>query len=447
MKTEGTAQNGSKARRNGMMLILLFSALSLTWGIFLTRTIHGGVLDFQGVYYGTECLIQHCDPYSETQLEAFYKSKGLDDPTETVQRRQVKTLYVNVPTTFLVVAPFTLLPWAAASVLWFSLIAGCFILAAMLMWDIGARYSPGVATLLVVIVMANSEVVFATGNTAGLVVAFTVIAVWCFLEERFAPIGMLCMVAALSMKPHDAGLVWLYFLFAGGVQRKRALTCFLATFVLAVGAFLWVQHAVPHWLPEMRTNLAAISGRGGLNEPGPSSVTSHSAGMVVDLQAAVSVFWDDPRVYNLVSYAICGAMLALWSVKALRSPFSTTTAWVALAAIAPLTMLVTYHRPYDAKLLLLTVPACAMLWKDGGSIGRWAVALSAAGVFFTGDVPLASMVVIYNDVASTTSGLTAKIVTVLLTRPASLILLAVACFYLWVYVRGRSAGAGASTSA
>jgi len=32
-------------------------------------------------------------------------------------------------------------------------------------------------------------------------------------------------------------------------------------------------------------------------------------------------------------------------------------------------MLVTYHRPFDAKLLLLAVPACAMLWAEGGRIG------------------------------------------------------------------------------
>jgi hypothetical protein len=98
-------------------------------------------------------------------------------------------------------------------------------------------------------------------------------------------------------------------------------------------------------------------------------------------------------------------------------------------------MLVTYHRPYDAKLLMLAIPACAILWNEGGPI-RWiALAVNTAGIVLTGDIPLAILGIFANKLHVGTAGIYGKMLTVLLMRPASLILLAMGMFYLWVYVR------------
>jgi hypothetical protein len=436
----------TRVRLTCLLIIGLCAASSLTWGIFLSSSIPGGVLDFQNIYDGTDCLLHHCDPYSVSQLDIFTRKQGIEesklginDPVTAAKLYQGRTLYVYLPTTFLFIAPFTFLGWGPAHVLWMALVASSFILAAILMWDIGARYSPGVAALLVCIVVANSEIFLASGNPAGIVVSLCVIAVWCFLEERFVPVGMLCFVIALAIKPHDAGLVWLYFLLAGGAYRKRALQIFIIVGILAVVAGVWLSHLVPHWLPEIRANLATISGPGGLNNPGPGSLTGNAPNMVIDLQAAASVFWNNPRFYNLTSYLVCGIMLLFWVVTALRSRFSVTNAWLALASIIPITLLVTYHRPYDARLLLLSAPACAILWARGGSIARIAVLLTAAGVALTGDIPLAISILIAKHLLPLTAGLPKLILTVLFMRPASLVLLILAIFYLWVYVRSASA--------
>jgi hypothetical protein len=163
--------------------------------------------------------------------------------------------------------------------------------------------------------------------------------------------------------------------------------------------------------------------------------------MIIDLQAAVSVFRDDPRIYNPVSYLVCAPLLLVWLVRTLRSCFSQQKAWFALAAIVPLTLLVIYHRPYDAKLLLLTVPACAMLWAEGGLIGRIALLLNTAGIVFTSDIPLAILVILAKKMHVGTASILEQILTVVLLRPASLILLAMAIFYIWVYVRRTAADA------
>jgi hypothetical protein len=421
-------------RKIALICILLSSAISIWWGLAIGQTLNGWV-DFRAVYYGTRCLLEHHNPYDVSELEAVYRSEGGERPSETIQVRQAVTLNINTPTSFLFVAPFAMLPWGPAHWLWLSLTASAVILGAFLMWTIGARSAPGISLLLICILLLNCEEIFCTGNTAGLVIGLCVTAVWCFVEERFVWVGILCLAASLAIKPHDTGLVWLYFLLAGGVYRKRALETLLVAAVAGALAFLWVSHIAPHWMADWSSNLAVTSLRGGINAPGLASLTGRSPSMVIDLQAAISIFWDDARIYNPASYLVCGALLLVWSVRTLRLRSSTAGAWLALAAVVPLTMLVTYHRPWDAKLLMLAVPACAMLWAEGGLTGRLALGLSAAGLVLTGDVPLAIGAILAKNLNVGTAGIAAKMLTVVLLRPTSLILLMMCVFYLWVYLR------------
>jgi hypothetical protein len=268
-----------------------------------------------------------------------------------------------------------------------------------------------------------------------------VVAVWCFLNGRFVPAGVLFLAVSLALKPHDAGLVWLYFLLAGAPHRKRALQTLVVTLVLCLPATLWVSHVAPHWIQELHSNILSTSAHGDLNDPGPATLMGHTPDLIIDLQTVISVFRDDPRIYNPASYLVCGALLFVWSLKTLKSRISTTSAWLALAAIVPLTMLVTYHRSHDAKLLLLTVPACAMLWAEGGPIGWTALLVNTAGIVFTGDIPLAILDILTKNLHTGTAGLPGKMLTVMLTRPSPLILLAMEIFYLWVYVRRAPARA------
>ena len=136
------------------------------------------------------------------------------------------------------------------------------------------------------------------------------------------PAGILCLALSLAIKPHDAGLVWLYFLLAGGVIGNARCKPSSLLLSLVLSAFLWVSHVAPHWMQDWQSNLATISAPGGINEPGPASLTGRSASMVIDLQAAISIFRDDPRIYNPASYLFCGVLLLLWAVRTLRSSFS-----------------------------------------------------------------------------------------------------------------------------
>jgi hypothetical protein len=181
--------------RASIFLLLVGAGISIIWGISLERSVRGGVMGFPGIYFGTKCLLQGGDPYDVNQLERVYQAQGIPIPSESIERRQSVTLYVNLPTTFLFVAPFTFLPLATAQTLWLLLVVGSFSLAAFMMWRLGKNYAPGVSLLLTFIVLANCEIIFSGGNTAGLVVGLCVIAVWCLLKERFALLGVICLAS------------------------------------------------------------------------------------------------------------------------------------------------------------------------------------------------------------------------------------------------------------
>jgi hypothetical protein len=286
--------------------------------------------------------------------------------------------------------------------------------------------------------MINSGILLYTGNTAGMVVSLSIIAAYCIVQDRFGWIGALCLAIALAMKPHDAGLLWFYFLLAGGVQRKRALQALAFTAAIVLPAVLWVSHSAPHWAPELQANLAAGLSSGGLNDPGPTTQGGRGFGMIISLQALLSLIWNDSRFYNPATYFLCGALLLVWSVKTWRAGFSPKLAWLALAAISALTMLPVYHRNYDARLLVLTIPACAMLWKRGRWLGWCALTLTLAAIILTGDI---FWVVLFGITHYSGSSGTFGIIAV------PLVLLSTGIFYLWVYLRGDPAPVPAAVQA
>lgn len=428
-------------RATSLYLILLSGGISVLFGLLVDRASPAGTENYRAVYYGARCLIHGTDPYQPSEFLRIYNAesgKVPRDPLKKLLFLRATTVCVNLPTTLFLVAALAILPWEPSHLLWLLLIAVSLTVAALLAFDLAKAYAPRVSLLLICILLANSEVLFIVGNTAGLAVSLCVMAVWCFAKRRYGWLGVLALGVSLALKPHDSGLVWLFLVVAGGALRKRALQSMAFTILLAVPALLWVSHVAPNWPRDLSANLAATSARGDISDPGPQSISrSGSADVIIDLQTVVSVFRDDPRFYNLAAFAICGLMLSVLLITAIGRSGARTDLWFGLGAIAALSMLPSYHRPYDAKLMLLAVPASAMLWAQGGRLARAAVVLTGLSITLTGDLPLAVIAILVRNVNVSQMGLTEKIGTIWVLRPAPIALLCVAAFYMCVYVRSR----------
>lgn len=428
----------TKARRIGLIVLLLASGISAFFALILQRTPHPGIVDFRIVYIASRCMIEHRDPYSETDFLHVFQEEGGIVPSDPIERQKFQDAVMAVvylPTALLLIAPFAALGWGAAQVLWTIFTIGLFTLACCLIWSIAADYSLPVATCLLALMLANSEVLFAFGNAAGVAISLCAIAVWCFFTGRFASVGVVFLAVSLAIKPHDSAAVWLYLLVVGGAYRKRALQSVLIACGLGVLAAGWTYQVSPHWIQEIRSNLELVSTRGGVADPGPAGISNGTGGMIIALQSAVSIFRDDSHSYDLITWVVCTPLLIAWLVRTFRHGLAHAQIWLALAAIAPLSMLPVYHRAYDAKLLVLAVPACAAIWTQGG-VRRWlALVTTSAAILVTSDIPSALLSTLMGGASTYPVGLSKQIMVVVITRPAPLILLAMSIFYVWVYVR------------
>jgi hypothetical protein len=424
----------TRARQDGLYFLLIGSLVFLLLGLAMEPVVSAPLTDFRALYYPARSLIQHHDPYQEGEVLRVYQTEGGDHPSDSRETRQVATQNPYPPTAFTFTIPFAMLPWGLARMLWIALTAGSLIFASFLIWNLAADHAPILAGAMMGFLLANSEFLIITGNAAGVVISLCAVGVWCFLRERYIPAGILCLAASLALKPQVAGLVWLYFLLAGGVYRRRALQTLLATIAISLPGVMWVWMTAPHWMQEMQANILAYSGQGSLNDPRLASMGPEG---VINLQSVLSLLWNDPRFYNLASYLICVSLLFVWALVTLRSrPLSkgawSKQTWLALAVVVPLTLLPVYHRQIDAKLLLLTVPACVMLWAEGGRIGKFAVLVNAAGLVVTGDLTWVIFLGVIHRLHLSAVGLSWHIEKILPVPP---ILLAMSIFYLWVYAR------------
>lgn len=395
--------------------------------------------DFGGIYFGARCALHGEDPFNRNAFMEELKTDnpGFHDGLLKVEKLTGSpTSQVYPPTTLLVAIPIAVLPWGVAQNVFMFVSAGILIVAAFLVWTLGEEYGLRLRGLLAGFVVANSLLIFLHGNPAGLAASFCIVASWCFLQRRHELAGILLLGLSLVIKPHDAGFVWLYFLLAGGALRKRALQSLVAACVLGVCAVAWIASISPHWLGELRENVTSLSAPGHINDPGPSRLSEMNFGPIIDLQSAVSEIKNDPHFYNPVSYAIGGSLILVWAFMVLRKCSTWESSLLALAAISLLSLLPVYHRTNDAKLLLLAIPACAMLWKSKGP-KRWiALALTSAAIFVTSDFPIMCVVLLTRNLHISASTLTGKL-SLLLLQPAPVVLLAAGCFYLWMFIRYR----------
>jgi Protein of unknown function (DUF2029). len=435
----------TKQRLDGLYIMILGCVVFLFLGGAGAKTSSAAMQDFKVLYYPAKCLLQHCDPYNEFEVAAVYNNGRVEQSRDSANMLQFATRYIYLPTSFPITVPFALLPLGIAQTLWMILTAGSLIFAAFLTWDLAADFSPIISGCLIGFLLANSEVLLILCNAAGLAVSLCVIAVWCFQRNTFLPAGICCLAVSLAIKPQDAGMIWLFFLLAGKVERTRALQTLVVTILLSLPAVLWTWQSSPHWMQEWHSNVTAFSAHGGLSDPGPDSANGYGLSMMVNLQPVFAQLRDDPRLYNFASYLVCMPLFLLWLLVTVRYRLTPRRRYLALAAVAALTMLPVYHRLNDTKLLLLAVPACTILWAEGGKVGRLAFLLTFAGLVLSGDLLWVLAMGIVGQLHLPIAGFQNQLLRSALVSPTPLMLLAISLFYLWLYLGDTNSKCEATT--
>jgi hypothetical protein len=421
-----------RSRIDCMYFLLLGSAAFLILG-FLQSKAGFPLMDFKVVYYSARCLLHHCDPYSQSDVLRLY-AQHADISSASATDRLVLSGNPYLPSEFSFTFLFGLMPFGPAQVLWLVLIAGGYILGSFAVWDLSSDHAPEIAAILLCFCLANSGSVIYFGNRAGVAVPLCILAVWCFLRERFVNWGILCLAFSLVLKPQDAGLIWLFFLLSGGTYRRRALQTLALVVALSLPATLWITYVSPHWLQELRSMEEQFFGHSGINNPNGA----HGTLAITSLQPIFSYFWDSPRIYHLLTCIVCAPLLIVWGIVTLKSRPSRAKTYLGLASISVLSLLPVYHRQYDAKIIILTIPALAMLWDEGGSTRWMALLVSLQGYLLTADLAWTLFVahlVKRHLLQMNEAGSFGPEMTPVMNFPVPISLLVMGVFYLWTYTR------------
>lgn len=426
----------ARARTDGLYFLLLGSLTFIAIGLILDRQDRPALMDFRTAYFSARCLVQHCDPYDPGDVMGLY-TRAVSPTQLSPTDRLVIGANVYPPSEFIFTVPFALLPYETSQILWFTLGALSFIFASYLMWEIGARDAPIIAAVLLCFFLINSGSLLYIGNPSIFAVSLCIMAAWCFARQKHELLGVACLAVSLALKPQDSGFVCLCFLMLGSGFRKRALQAVGLGAAMVAPAVLWVSFTSPHWLGEMGANRLAFFTAGSINDP----AVPHATCAITSLQAITSFFWSDPHSYNLAAYIVSVPILIALAIFTLRGRNSWENMWLVLASIAALSMLPVYHRQYDAKLIILTIPACAMLWSKRGLLGWTALAVTSVTLASNADFPWISFVTLIERMHLSLTGSNGRLLTALWVFETPFVLLTAGIFYLAVYWRSAFSAA------
>lgn len=342
---------------------------TLAWSLFFLITLGLDVLglkslavkdkgfmhDFVVPYSGAQCLRTGCDPYNIEQVKHAFAVAGGDSKDVADSWALIPPVYP--PSTLVELFPFSLLHYHLARLIWFLLSASAFITAIILTATFVSPPYRGWIAVLGILLRCSHAATFGSqaGQASTIAVGLIVIALWCFLEDRFIYAGIFCLGVSMGLKPQLAGLVFFYFVLRSVSRRFALWSGGVAILFLAAG-ILWLGStpASQNWRRELSSQVISSQHFGAVNDP---SLLNRGSADLVNAQSVGALVWEDPHSYNLFAYCMAGTLILLFAVRAAAPDASRIQLFNALAAIACIGMLPVYHRAYDLLILVLTFPS------------------------------------------------------------------------------------------
>lgn len=346
-------------------------------GLLLWRGVLPG-LSFSGdltmIHAGARLWWEGGNPYDFEALYAAYEEAG----GRGERQKDVKWFVaLYPPTTYATLGPWGVLSWPAARAVWLlmSIASAAAIAAWAWRWrpqskvsEYGSRAAqPLLIPLLLLAVWLGFAPLHTTLKFGQLGLVVLALLVWAVGSPGRKPkpwlAGLLLAIAG-AIKPQLAGLIALGLLPLG--RWRELVWCLgfgLVITVIAVGRF---EVAGVPWLQDLLTNLDRFAGKD-FADPRPSN---DKAFQMINLDPLAWRLGFDTAVGRLAVWGVFGlsCVWAVWKVGKARCSChgfderdrpSGVTLWV-MSLLAVLTLLVAYHRFYDA--VLLAVPA-VWLWR------------------------------------------------------------------------------------
>jgi len=341
-----------------LAILIVLAGAEFVWrGPARALRVEAGFNDFLSPYVQSRAWALGNDPYSPKELVRLWPlgatrfkflAKELADGSLTA-RRGIPTAYPL--SCFVLLSPFTLLPWPAANLAWVLISVGLF--AAMLLALVSCAGMPHDKTLTFAFIagslaLAPFHTGISNGNPAVIAAELSILALWTAKTNHNIATGVL-MALSLGIKPQIGFCFLLYFL----VRRCWRVVAVAATiFCLAMSIGLLRLHwSHVAWLPNYIQDNQALFGGGILGDFRPLNPTRFG---MLNLQLVLDPLVGTAGFANVLAIALGALLFAVWAWFVSR-PGSQANL-LELSALAVISLLPVYHRFHDA--VLLVVPLC-----------------------------------------------------------------------------------------
>jgi hypothetical protein len=224
-------------------------------------------------------------------------------------------------------------------------------------------------------ILLASEVLLELGNPGLFSISLVAIGCYLFIRSRLLVLGAILLMLSLAVKP-QMGVLVVMFLIMARIHWRHAIVAAAGALTILLSAGLILSHhpRSANWNSALSATISGTLKPGGVNDFRPAS---QEAIEFINLQTVTSVFSTDARKFNALTYAIFLALLAAWIMVFLRTNTSQEMHLISLGALSVLTLTPMYHRFYDVRLLLISIPAVTIIVEKRRFLGAFIGALTA----------------------------------------------------------------------
>ncbi len=376
-------------------LAVFFAAFSfMVWRGPARALGPGGSSDFSLIWESTRSFLDGQSPYEVVAIQQTWEEHSGTSALPPSDRNAA--LFVYPPSTFVLMSPWCCTDWASGRMGWMltgtamlvGILAGCLRLA-------GLSWRQPVYWLAMAggIAMAPGHTGISVGQTS-IAVMFLIVVAQLLRPDctrRGTLASLLPGVAlglACAIKP-QIGLVFLA-LEAGRGRWKAAVTGLVVAGLVLTAGILKLRASGVDWYPQWQANLAAFAA----SDNADPSAANPLRYQLINLSYLLHGFTDNRAVVKWLVYTIVTGLCGAYFLAGRGKP-SERGELLSLSFLAAVSMLVVYHRLYDALVLLFPLAwlfSQVRCLRDANERRRvWGICLAVALCLLPFYVPGASL--------------------------------------------------------
>lgn len=308
------------------------------------------------MYAATRCWLHGANPYDRAALKSELARAGA--PLDIQQDQDINPS-VYLPSAMPWTALIGSLRWRPANIAWclLSLILFATSLRAILLRR-GLPPQGKWFTACVALAFSPTYVGIYDGNPGVAVISLISLAI-CFGAGQSGTASGVLLGIALCFKPQLAICALCVFAIR---KNWKAVAAAFTVFVLSLALGITVVSSFGRnwtWWNTEQQNVAISFQPGGQSDPAPTSAV---AWQMLNTQALLSYLIRNRHACDLAVWVLVIILTAIFWRARRRSTLPSY--WRDVAFFSSVTLMLTYHRYYDAQLLLLLIPVLAGMWNS-----------------------------------------------------------------------------------